>query len=140
MRHRRARSLLASVLDRTLPTVVEAAVRAHADGCPRCARELRELRDCEELLLRLPLALVPREPSALADARLGALARWASGPVLAWQERLGLQAVGAFATAFLLVIAFSAGRWDPIVDNRFETSPISIAALPGAEVTPFTWR
>ena len=80
------------------------------------------------------------EASWQADARLGALARWAGDAEAPWPERLGLHAVGAFAAAFVLVMALSAGRWDPVVEERFDTSPISIAALPRIEATPYTWR
>ena len=140
MNHREARGLLPAILDRTLPATLEARVREHLGGCARCMRDLGELEACEALLERLPRALVPREASSAADARLVALARWAGAPILGWRERLSLQAVGAFAATLALVLCFSAGRWQPVVDARHETSPISIASVPRATVTPFTWR
>ena len=140
MKHRNARKLLTTLLDRTLPAAREAEVRAHLDHCPRCRAELDEHRAAETLLARLPLALVPREASGAADLRLASLARWAVAPVISWQERLGLRAVGAFAGTLLVVAVISAGYWEPVVEMPYESSPISIAALPTASVTPYTWH
>ena len=140
MKHRHARGLLAALLDRTLPAAHEAEVRAHVDECRPCRAELDEHQAAETLLSRLPLTLVPREASRAADIRLASLARWAVTPVLSWQERLGLRAIGAFAGTLLVVAVISAGHWEPVVEMPYESSPISIAALPGAAVTPYTWH
>ena len=140
MRHREARRLLTTLLDRTLPAGREAEVRAHVDDCEPCQAELQEHEATETLLARLPLALVPRHASPAADVRLASLARWAAAPMISWQERLGLRAIGTFAATLLVVAVISAGRWEPVVEIPSESSPISIAAVPGAAVTPFTWH
>jgi anti-sigma factor RsiW len=128
------------LLDHTLPAAREAEVRAHVEDCSRCRGEFDEHEAAETLLGRLPLALVPREASSAADIRLASLARWAAAPVLSWQERIGLRAVGVFAGALLVVAVISAGHWAPVVESPYESNPISIAALPSASVTPFTWH
>jgi anti-sigma factor RsiW len=140
VRHGKARRLVPAILDQSLPPSVEAAVRAHLEDCPPCRTDLAELEASEELLRRLPLALVPREASAPADLRLAALARWATAPVSSRHERLGLQALGAFAAAFLLLLVVSAGRWQPVVEERNGASPISFASLPRAGITPYSWH
>ena len=140
MKHREARKLLPTLLDGTLPAGREAALRAHVDECPRCRTTLDEHEATEQLLAQLPLALVPLEASVAADARLASLARWAAAPVLSWQECVGLQAIGAFAAAMLVAAVISAGHWEPVVEMPYESSPISIAALPSASVTPYTWH
>ncbi len=140
MKHREARKLLSTLLDGTLPAAREAEVRAHVDDCARCRATLEEHEATEALLARLPLALVPLEASVHADARLASLARWAAAPVLSWQERVGLQAIGAFAAALILAAVISAGHWEPIVEMPYESSPISVAALPSASITPYTWH
>lgn len=140
MKHRNARKLLTTLLDRTLPAAREAEVRAHMDDCARCRAELDEHQAADTLLGRLPLALVPREASRAADMRLASLARWAAAPMLSWQERLGLRAIGAFAGTLLVAAVISAGHWEPVVEMPYESSPISVAALPSASVTLYTWH
>jgi len=140
MKHHEAQRQLTTLLDRTLPAAQEAEVRSHVDGCPHCQAELEEHRAAESLLSRLPLALVPSEASIAADVRLASLARWAAAPVLSWQEKLGLRAVGAFGATLLVIAVISAGHWKPVIEMPYESSPISMAALPSASVTPYTWR
>lgn len=104
MIHLRARRLLASLPDGTLSAPVEAAVRAHAEGCRRCRRARAELEAAESLLAELPASLVPLEPSRQAAARLGALARWAPEPPASLAERLGAPALGAVAAGAMLAL------------------------------------
>jgi len=77
MRHRAARRLLSPYLDRALAPALERSLRTHVDGCARCARHLAELEQCERLVARLPLALVPLVAPATGERRLEGLARWA---------------------------------------------------------------
>lgn len=118
MNHWKAKRLLAAVLDHTLPPTVEAQVRDHADGCCVCARGLAELEAAEELLLRLPAALVPREATPADEARLARLARWARLAPPTWPERMGLQAVGALAGAALVALVITMGDWQPVVKEH----------------------
>lgn len=78
MNHWQARGRVAALLDGTLPAATDQRVRTHVARCPRCRDVLRELEASEALLRRLPAALLPREPSPAAEARLAALARWAA--------------------------------------------------------------
>lgn len=118
MRHGRARRLLTSLPDGLLDPATEAAVRAHAARCARCGDALADLDAADAWLRRLPLALVPVEPSPAAEMRLAALARWsrplagARPPVaepgprpvapIARGARWGIPAVGAAAAAACL--------------------------------------
>ena len=140
MNHRRAQRLLPALLDHGIPARREALVREHIERCARCANALAELEACEQLLRALPAALLPLKASEDDDRRLAALARWANVPPLAWPTRLGLQAVGAFAAAFLLLMVISIGQWTPLVEARNESGVVSIAGVPAASVTPYTWR
>jgi anti-sigma factor RsiW len=140
MNHRKANPLLVTLLDHTLPAPLEGEVRAHAESCAICTSDLAEHSAAETLLERLPLALVPREASPAADARLASLARWAAAPAISWSEWLGIRAVGAFGATMLVVAVISAGRWEPLMEMPYESSPISVAAVPSASVTPYTWH
>jgi hypothetical protein len=104
MNHLRARRLLATLPDRTLPPETDAQVRAHAAGCTRCQRLLAQYEAMDRLLQSMPAELVPPEASAEAEGALGLLARWA-GPVRSpWFERFPLHPIGAVATAVLLFV------------------------------------
>lgn len=140
MSHRTARSLLPALLDQSLPARREAEVRAHVERCARCADALAELEACEALVRALPSALVPLENDAHSERRLAALARWASDQPMPWSTRFGLRAMGAFAAGLLLVLVISMGQWNPLVEARFESGLVSVAAIPATEVTPYSWR
>ncbi len=76
MIHPVARRLLPRLLDGDLPARRRAAVLRHLERCPRCRRVRAEYELSENLLRRLPAALLPREPTPEAEERLRALARW----------------------------------------------------------------
>lgn len=108
MHHWKARRLLPSLLDQTLPAPTEARVREHAESCARCADELDELLAIDGLLARLPAALVPADASAEADGRLRRLARWVADPAPTVWER-SLTTFGAVAAACLFIVLVESG-------------------------------
>jgi len=134
MRHGRARRLLPGILDRSLLPQVEARVRSHVDRCRRCTAALAELHAVDDLLCRLPSSLVPLEPSADADARLGALARWVEQAPLTWSER-GLSALGAAAATAIFVGLLELGSMAHWVEPP--GAPVTLArAVPEASLFP----
>ncbi len=139
MHHWKARQLLPAILDHTIPAAAEAAVREHVDGCGRCQCALAEFEASEALLARLPAALVPIEPSTEAHERLASLARWSADPRPAWQERIGVPALGAFAAAAMLVMVMSVSGWGPMVVEQ--SAPVSVATvIPDSSFLPTGWR
>ncbi len=139
MKHFTARQLLPSILDHTIPAALEAAVREHAQGCARCQRALAEFEASEALLVQLPAALVPLEPSAEAHDRLASLARWTADPKPEWQDRVGVSALGALAAAAMLLMVISVTGWGPTVTER--SAPMTVAAVvPDSHYLPTGWR
>ena len=139
MNHRTARELLPAILDHTIPAAREAAVRQHVDGCGRCRRALAEFQASEALLARLPASLVPVEPSVAAQNRLAAFARWVPDPRPAWQERVGVSALGALAATAMLLMVITAPGWGPVAVER--SAPVALAAvLPDSHYHPTGWR
>ena len=140
MNHWRARRLISGLLDDTLPEGTARRVEKHRTGCVRCQQALLQLRSDEALLHRLPLALLPLEPSPVAEARLASLARWAlRTPV---QDRLpyGVSAVGGFAMATLVALVIWAGSWAPVMEEE-PSGTFSIAmTLTDSQVPPHGWR
>lgn len=134
MNHWKARPLLASLLDGSLPARTQRALRLHATHCGRCRVRLAELVEAEALLAELPLSLVPLEPSRAADARLASLARWAPQPVPSLAVRLA-PALGTLAAAAAVALMLSAPLAMPTVDTR--TDPVTLAAvLPDSRLFP----
>jgi anti-sigma factor RsiW len=132
--HWKARRLLASLLDGSLPARSERALRLHAAHCGRCRVALAELLEAEALLAELPVSLVPLDPSPAAEARLAALARWAAEPPRSPAARLA-PALGTLAAAAALAVMFSVPLSVPRVDTR--TEPVTLAAvLPDARLFP----
>jgi anti-sigma factor RsiW len=139
MNHWTARQLLPAILDHTIPSALEAAVRSHVDGCARCRRTLAEFEASEALLAQIPAALVPMEPSAEAHDRLASLARWTPEPRREWQERIGVSALGAVAAAAMLVMVLSVTGWGPMVVRH--STPVTVATLlPDSSYLPTGWR
>ena len=136
MSHFRAKRLLAQVLDHTLPAPVEAAVRAHAERCGRCAGALAEHEHCEALLARLPATMVPVEPSTTADARLRGLARWAADPRPSLVERVSVAALGTAVAATMLVLVWVGQGWAPPTDGLDRTPTTLAVVLPGHAAMP----
>jgi anti-sigma factor RsiW len=139
MNHWTARQLLPAILDHTIPSALEAAVRSHVDGCARCRRTLAEFEASEALLAQIPAALVPIEPSAEAHDRLASLARWTPEPRPEWRERIGVSALGAVAAAAMLVMVLSVTGWGPMVVRH--STPVTVATLlPDSSYLPTGWR
>jgi hypothetical protein len=140
VRHGRARRLLAALPDRTLPARLEGEVRAHAEACRICRRRLEDFAAGETLLRLLPVSLLPERPSAVAEGRLVALARWSGPPPSPrWPGALGIPALGALAAAAMLAVVLSLGSWRPVAEESREQ--VLFAALyAGPAATPYTWR
>ena len=136
MSHFRAKRLLAQVPDHTLPAPVEAAVRAHAARCHRCASALAEYEQCEALLARLPATMVPAEPSVEADARLRGLARWAADPRPSFAERVGVAALGTAVAATMLALVLVGQGWAPPADTGDTRATTLAAVLPAISAMP----
>jgi len=135
MRHRPARRRLSQLLDGTLPSPVEQAVRAHLAGCPACAERLAEFEACERLLARLPCGLIPLAPSEADELRLRGLARWAFEP--APRRRVGPEAaaLALAAAAVACVVALTGtSRWVP------STQTTGSAGTQLAFVVPASWN
>lgn len=143
MMHWRARRLLASLPDGTLPEDLERRVRAHVETCRRCRRELGEIRASEALLRRLPASLLPIERGAearVARARLAALARWTDelAPDVSVAERLPVPVLGLASALALAVLTATIGDWAPIVTAQ-GGGPVTIAsAMPETVFVPRT--
>jgi anti-sigma factor RsiW len=143
MTHRRARRLLPALLDEALPARQRRAVRAHARRCPSCGRRLREHEEVEALLRLLPPSLVPFEPSARADARLGSLARWFVDPFAAARERLGLRALGVGVAVGAYALAATTSLWAPVPSGIADPHGLVtlVQAQPDEAATlPLGWR
>jgi anti-sigma factor RsiW len=132
--HWKARTLLASLPDGTLPARTERALRLHAMHCGRCRVRLAEILEAEALLAQLPVSLVPLEPSRAAHARLAALARWAPEPRPSLAARLA-PALGTLAAAAAVALLLSAPLATPTVETR--SDPVTLAAvLPDSRLFP----
>ena len=132
MNHLRARRLLATLPDGTLPAETDTEVRAHAASCKRCQRLLAQYETMDRLLRSMPSGLVPPEASAEAEGALGLLARWAGPARSPWFERLPLHPIGAVATAALLL----AGVF--LLTPPFETEtaePFNVVVVASAQST-----
>lgn len=122
MIHWKASRLLAQLPDDTLAPGIEIEVRAHVASCARCRSQLREIQVSEDLLRRLPPAIVPFEAAPDAYVRLAALARWTDdAEISADPEGWRLSFLGVASVVLLFCLAASAGSWAPTV--RLGTSP-----------------
>ncbi len=138
MRHWQAARALPELLDQTLPALVEAEVRAHAERCRRCRRTLAEHEASERLLAQLPVSLMRLD--GRLEHRLDSLARWAGIPTPTWGERLGLSALGAFAAAAMLAMVLSTAGWLPQTDDVHRDVTLA-AVLPDTDLLPMgRWR
>ena len=116
MIHWKASRLLAHLPDDTLAPETEIEVRVHVASCARCRSRLRELQVSEDLLRRLPPAIVPLEPAPDAYVRLAALARWTDDEeITADPEGWRLSFLGVASAFLLLCLAVSAGSWVPTI-------------------------
>ncbi len=130
MLHIRARRLLFSLPDGTLPPPLEERVWAHADHCRRCQARLRELDACEAMLRGLPANWLPTQPSRASEARLRGLARWKIGGFEpAWRERLALPALSALAAVAGLAVAIALTPGSPLVRGGVPAGFDSTAGL-----------
>jgi anti-sigma factor RsiW len=140
VRHARARRLLAALPDGTLPARLEGEVRAHAEQCRICGRRVADFEASETLLRLLPVSLLPERSSAVAEARLVALARWSSVPPSPrWPAALGIPALGALAAAATVAVGLSLGSWAPAAEERRE-QVLYASLYAGPAATPYTWR
>jgi hypothetical protein len=99
-----------------------------------------ELESAETLLRSLPPSLVPRVASEAADARLLALARWASEPEPVWREHFGTSAIGAFAAAAGLALILMSTTWAPLVSEAGEASALAALMPEATQYAPLGWR
>lgn len=132
MIHWKAVKLLAQLPDDTLPPGVEVEVRAHVASCARCRRKLHELQVTEELLRRVPPAIVPLEAAPDSYVRLAALARWTDEDDVAFPNgpegwRLSFLSVASVVLIFFL--AASAGSWAPSIRHGMGPS-VNLETLP----------
>ena len=140
MRHRRARRLLTGLFDGGIDSATRRAVEAHVEDCPACRRRLDEHGIAEALVLLLPPALVPCEPSPSAQRRLWGLARWFGQRGAVWRERFGLGAVGVGAAAMAVALWISSGAWS---STRGVSAALLVLAQAAPDVSsslPLGWR
>ena len=121
------------------PEVCSVCGDTREDDCPRCSDALGEQRAAESLLRRLPAGLLPLEPTPDSEARLAALARWATPPGRSGSGRLPASAVGAFAAAALVALLLMIGDWSPAREET-PTYGSYAAALPDPSFAPTGWR
>lgn len=140
MIHTTASRRLAELVDGVLDDATEVRVRGHVQGCARCRRVVGELEAAETLLRGLPPSLVPLEASEVADARLAALARWASEPEPVWRERFGASAIGAFAAAAGLALVLMSATWTPLVAEPAEAATLAAVMPEATQYAPLGWR
>jgi anti-sigma factor RsiW len=140
MIHTTASRRLAELVDGVLDDATEVRVRGHVQGCARCRRVVGELEAAETLLRGLPPSLVPLEASEAADARLAALARWASEPEPVWRERFGASAIGAFAAAAGLALVLMSATWTPLVAEPAEAATLAAVMPEATQYAPLGWR
>ncbi|MCG8588664.1 MAG: zf-HC2 domain-containing protein [Proteobacteria bacterium] len=139
MRHWRARRLLASLLDGTLPPRRAAAVRTHAAQCRECAAALADFERADALLRELPASLMPLEPSPAARHRLLSLARWGANGQIEYAPRSPVPALGFASAILVFFLSVTAGTWVPVVPAA--APPIVVAsAIPEAAYAPMGLR
>lgn len=145
MMHWKARRLLASLPDGTLPWEVEVEVRAHAASCARCRGAMRDMALAEELVRQIPAALVPLEWSPRSYSRLAALARWQEDPELPGAEGWRVPVMSLVSAFTILVLAIGVGHYSPRYIHY--GSPIELARMqvglsgpPDSSLLPVTWR
>jgi anti-sigma factor RsiW len=114
--HWKSTKLLPQLPDDTLPPATEVELRAHVASCARCRARLHRIQLSEDLVRRLPPAIVPVERSRDEYVRLAALARWTDDPEMTADPqgwRLSFLSVASILTIFC--VAASAGAWAPTV-------------------------
>lgn len=137
MWHWQARRLLLALPDGSLPRRTETRVRAHAAGCSRCGRVLREQEACEILLARIPSSIVPLEWSPASYGRLVSLGRWSPEPWLPDPERWRAPILGLVSAVAVICFALSVGHWGPVLSEssnlvKLTDYPSNSTYLPGA--------
>ncbi len=131
MIHWKANRLLPSLLDEILPRDIQIELRFHVASCTRCRKKLSDLELSQELLERLPSALVPIEYNPGSYARLASLARWTDDAQYSDPDRWKVPMLGVAGALTILVLAISASTWVP--DAGFVGDPIgdvTLASLP----------
>ena len=114
--HWKATKLLAQLPDDTLAPGIEIELRAHVASCARCRTRLHQIQLSEDLVRRLPPAIVPLERSRDEYVRLAALARWTDDPeITSDPQGWRLSFVGLASLVMIFCVAASAGSWAPTV-------------------------
>ena len=140
MIHRRAARLLSALLDGGLDPGTRRAIQAHVrEGAP-CRRRLRDHEAVEALVRLLPPALLPIDPSPVAQVRLWGLARWFVDPVAQARERLGLSAVGILALGLATVFMVTVSAWCPFDQDSSGLLLLAQAPPDVASMLPLGWR
>ncbi|MBW2419865.1 MAG: zf-HC2 domain-containing protein [Deltaproteobacteria bacterium] len=140
MMHWRARRLLASVPDGTLPEETELELRVHVASCARCRRSLQEFEIAEELLQRMPAAIQPLEWSPGSYRRLTALASWSTEPELPEPGRWRAPVLSLASAFAILMIALMVGHYSPVLDQPIGSSITLAYQLPDADHIPTHWH
>lgn len=124
MMHWRANRLLASLPDGTLSEDVEIEVRLHAASCANCRGKLRDIAFAEELLLRMPSAIVPLEWAPSSYRRLASFARWSPEPTTE-PNRWRMPILSAISAIAILTMAVMVGRYSPYLSTA--SGPVDLA-------------
>ena len=139
MRHWKAKRLLASLPDDTLPAETERAVRAHVAVCARCERRLARIHQAEALLQRLPASILPLEASPHTYPRLTRLAAWSEEPELPTPGRWRAPALGLASLVAVSLVMLSVRTWAPVMSES--SSPVVLAYMPeDSFAVSVSWR
>lgn len=125
MMHWRANRLLACLPDDTLSEDVEIEVRLHAASCARCRGKLRDIELAEDLLLRMPSAILPLEWSPSSYQRLASFARWSPEPPVE-PERWRMPILSAISAIAILTMALMVGRYSPYIGTSSSQMDLAI--------------
>lgn len=125
---------LCALIDAELDAEREAEVRAHVEGCPRCALRLAALGNVDLALADVPAPEVPADLSRRLAAQLAseappapiALRRARTVPPRAERRGLGLRVAGALAAAAAVGLAVFLGLpgEEPEVGPQLAREPV----------------
>jgi anti-sigma factor RsiW len=138
--HWRATRLLAQLPDDTLPPEAELEVRLHVARCARCRSKLHRIQLSEDLLRRIPPAIVPIDTGPGAYVRLASLSRWADDGEIKDPEGWRVSALGVASAFLLLCLVASAGAWAPTVTEHAPPTIVLLSPPPDSAHIPGNYR
>jgi len=123
---------LSALIDAELNAEREAEVRAHVEGCPRCALRLAALGNVDLALADVPAPEVPADLSRRLAARLASEAprRAQTAPPGAERRGRGLRVAGGLAAAAAVGLAVFLGLPDEEPERGPQLARAPVPAIP----------